>query len=90
MKAVIWHRPESDRITVSRTVEVFAATEISCCELAYYHTCANSITVLMQPEIPPTDVGDVVELIDDDPTTLRRKYLLVAVKYGVPFFQKWH
>jgi len=89
MKAIIRHRATGASAQTAQTVEVFATSDLACCELAYLHTCKNSLTALIGcPDYRSTEPGDIVELVDD--TSITRRFLLVSVEDGVPAFQRWH
>ncbi len=90
MKVIIRHRATGASAPTVQTVEVFATSDLACCELAYLHTCKNSLTALLGcADYCCTEPGDVVELVDDD-TSIPRRFLLVSVEEGIPSFQRWH
>ena len=81
MLVEILHRSDGDICTITQTLDVSATSDVSVCELAYYHTKTGSIAHLQSPHIRATELGDIIAIVPDvDDRTSTRMFVLESVE----------
>ncbi len=64
MKVEIWHS-SAGKYNRTHTLDLYAVTDQSVCELTYLHTKPGSISQMQDPSFQGTQVGDLIVILSE-------------------------